>query len=99
MVLRSLLRQKAHLRPCLCRCRHCRIFFLTHPRNARRRDLACPFDHGKPITDGILRAAAWSITAAEKGKLKNVGTTSDGAGGSHRFPPERVEPIAQPRKK
>ena len=43
VVLRFLLRQKAHLRLCLCRCWYCRIFFLTHPRNARRRDLACPF--------------------------------------------------------
>lgn len=43
VVLRCLLQQKAQLRPYLCRCRHCRIFFLTHPRNARRRDLACPF--------------------------------------------------------
>jgi hypothetical protein len=43
VVLRSLLRQQARLRAYLCRCRHCRIFFLTHPRNARRRDLACPF--------------------------------------------------------
>jgi len=43
VVLRSLLREKARLRACLRRCRHCRIFFLTHPRNARRRDLACPF--------------------------------------------------------
>jgi hypothetical protein len=43
VVLRSLLRQKPQLRPYVCRCRHCGIFFLTHPRNARRRDLACPF--------------------------------------------------------
>ena len=43
VVLRSLLRQKTDLRSCLCRCRHCRIFFLTHPRNVGRRDLACPF--------------------------------------------------------
>lgn len=43
VILRSLLRQKAWLRSYLCRCRHCRIFFLTHPRNAGRRDLACPF--------------------------------------------------------
>ena len=43
VVLRSLLREKARLRACLRRCRHCRIFFLTHPRNAQRRDLACPF--------------------------------------------------------
>jgi hypothetical protein len=25
------------------RCRHCGIFFLTHPRNVGRRDLGCPF--------------------------------------------------------
>jgi hypothetical protein len=25
------------------RCRQCRIFFLTHPRNRGRRDLRCPF--------------------------------------------------------
>lgn len=31
------------LRRCLTRCRHCRIFFLTHPRNAGRKDLRCPF--------------------------------------------------------
>jgi hypothetical protein len=43
VVVRSLLRQKPRLRAYLCRCRHCRIFFLTHPRNAGRRDLACPF--------------------------------------------------------
>jgi hypothetical protein len=27
----------------LTRCKHCRIFFLTHPRNAGRNDLRCPF--------------------------------------------------------
>ena len=43
VVFRWLLRQKPHLRPCVCHCRHCRIFFLTHPRNARRHDLFCPF--------------------------------------------------------
>ena len=43
MLLRSVLRAKPRLRACLSRCRHCRIFFLTHPRNAGRRDLGCPF--------------------------------------------------------
>jgi hypothetical protein len=43
VLLRSTLRAKPHLRKCLCRCRHCRIFFLTHPRNAGRRDLGCSF--------------------------------------------------------
>ena len=42
-VLRGALRTHPHLRPCRTRCRHCRIFFLTHPRNAGRKDLGCPF--------------------------------------------------------
>jgi len=43
VVLRSVLREHPQLRPCLTRCRHCGIFFLTHPRNAGRRDLGCAF--------------------------------------------------------
>jgi hypothetical protein len=43
VLLRSVLRAKPHLRACLTRCRHCGIFFLTHPRNASRHDLRCPF--------------------------------------------------------
>jgi len=27
----------------LTRCKHCRIWFFTHPRNAGRKDLGCPF--------------------------------------------------------
>jgi len=42
-LLRSVLRAKPPLRACLTRCRHCRIFFLTHPRNAGRHNLRCPF--------------------------------------------------------
>ena len=42
-VLRGALRTHPHLRSCLTRCRHCHIFFLTHPRNAGRKDLGCPF--------------------------------------------------------
>ena len=42
-LLRSVVRARPALRRCLTRCRHCGIFFLTHPRNAGRRDLRCPF--------------------------------------------------------
>lgn len=42
-VLRSVLKAMPFLRRCLTRCRHCRIFFLTHPRNTGRSDLGCPF--------------------------------------------------------
>ncbi len=43
VVLRSVRRTRTELRKCVTRCQHCRIFFLTHPRNAGRRDLGCPF--------------------------------------------------------
>ena len=41
--IRLLLRERPELRPCLKRCRHCRIFLLTDPRNAGRDDLRCGF--------------------------------------------------------
>ena len=42
-ILRSVLRTKPHLRHYVTRCRHCRIFFISDPRNAGRTDLGCPF--------------------------------------------------------
>ena len=41
--IRLLLRERPDLRSCLKRCRHCRILFFTHPRNADRADLCCGF--------------------------------------------------------
>jgi len=41
--VRSILKDKPHLRKCLTSCKHCRILFFTHPRNAGRKDLGCPF--------------------------------------------------------
>lgn len=41
--LRSVLKNHPHLRNYRVRCKHCRIYFLTHPRNAGRCDLRCPF--------------------------------------------------------
>lgn len=43
LLLRSIVRTHPEMRRCLTRCRHCRIFFFTDPRNAGRRDLGCPF--------------------------------------------------------
>ena len=43
MLLRAILRTRPELRRCRTRCRHCGIFFFTDPRNARRKDLGCPF--------------------------------------------------------
>jgi hypothetical protein len=41
--LRTVLKGKPHLWSCLRRCTHCRIFFLSDPRNRGRNDLRCPF--------------------------------------------------------
>ena len=42
-VLRMAMRSRRDLRRNLARCRHCRIFFVAHPRNGEREDLGCPF--------------------------------------------------------
>lgn len=72
VVLRSVLRRRPDLRCCLSRCRHCRIFFLTHPRNAGRRDLRCPFGcreaHRKQRS--TERSVAYYATAEGKTKKK-----------------------------
>ena len=41
--IRFVIKQKPELKNCLTRCRHCQILFFTHPRNAGRNDLGCPF--------------------------------------------------------
>ena len=70
VVLRSVLRSRSDLRGCLSRCRHCRIFFLTHPRNAGRSDLRCPFGcreaHRKQRS--TERSVAYYTTAEGKAK-------------------------------
>lgn len=43
IALGAVLRNYPELGRCLVRCRYCGIRFLTHPCNARRRDLHCPF--------------------------------------------------------
>jgi hypothetical protein len=69
-VLRSVLRIKPCLRRCLTRCRHCRIFFLTHPCNAGRNDLGCPF--GCRDVHRKRRSTERSVEyyRTEEGKLK-----------------------------
>jgi hypothetical protein len=42
-LLRRACQRDPDLRQCFTRCRHCRIFFLLHPRNRGRKDLGCPF--------------------------------------------------------
>lgn len=68
--LRHALRSQARLRACLTRCRHCRIFFISHPRNRNRRGLGCPFGCRKEICRqrSAERSAAYYRTPSGKAK-------------------------------
>ena len=72
VLLRSVLRAKPPLRRCLARCRHCRIFFLTHPCNGGRKDLGCPFGcrgvHRK--RQSTVRSVAYYRDALGKNKKR-----------------------------
>ena len=59
---------------CLIRCRHCRIFFLTHRRNHRRLHLvSCPFGCRKEHErrDSIRRTAAYYREHPERKRTLN----------------------------
>jgi hypothetical protein len=90
VVLRSVLRSRPDLRRCLRRCRHCRIFFLTDPRNVGRSDLRCPFGcrgvHRKQRS--TERSVAYYATAEGKAKKKmQNGKRAQGGVGADANPP------------
>lgn len=68
VLLESLLRTRPHLHPCLKRCRHCGILFLTHPRNAKRDDLRCGFG----CRQGHRRASAIRRSVEYYRKRKDI---------------------------
>jgi hypothetical protein len=74
VLLRSVLRSQPELRRCLTRCRHCRIYFLTDPRNTGRCDLGCPFGcqeaHHKRQSN--LRSKAYYQTKEGKDKKRDL---------------------------
>jgi len=94
VLLRSVLRSQPELRRCLTRCRHCRIFFLTDPRNAGRRDLGCPFGcreaHGKHQSN--CRSKAYYQTKEGKGKKRDLNAKRR----KHAAVPSASEPTATP---
>ena len=71
--VRSLLRERPDLRPYLKRCRHCRIFFFTDPRNAGRDDLRCGFGcrEAHRRHSGACRSAAFYREYPEKKRRQN----------------------------
>jgi hypothetical protein len=72
--LHSVLASHPELSACAVHCVHCGIRFLTHPRNARRVDLRCPFGcqghHRRQCSS--QRSTAYYQTACGKAKKKRL---------------------------
>lgn len=73
-LLRSVLKTKPHLRRCLKRCWHCRIFFLTDRRNCGRDKLGCPFGCKKTHRkrESTARSVAYYQTPEGKKKKQDL---------------------------
>ena len=90
LLLRSILKARPHLRQCLTRCRHCRIFFVSDPRNAGRKDLRCSF--GCKETHCRRRSTERSVAYYQEpeGKIKKAiqnAKRRKPLGGAQRSPP------------
>jgi hypothetical protein len=74
------LRSHPQLLRCVAYCRHCAIRFFTHPRNAGRRDLRCPFGcreyHRRQCS--CQRSRAYYRTATGKAKKKRLNNHRQG---------------------
>jgi hypothetical protein len=93
VLLRSVLHTHPHLRPYLCRCRECRIFFLTHPRNAGRRDLRCPFGCRETHRKRKSTQRSLDYYRTDEGKDKKKLQNSKRGRGAH---PHRRRPGERP---
>lgn len=90
--LDAVLRSHPELRGCVAHCAHCGIRFFTHPRNAGRRDLRCPFGcrqcHRRERSR--QRSAAYYRTAVGKRKKKRLN-------GRRRQVPASPQPLSDPQ--
>ena len=84
--LDSVLQSHPELQDCVAYCTDCGIRFLTHPRNAGRRDLRCPFgcrEHHRRQRS-CQRSTAYYQTAAGKAKKKRLNARRQAAGSAGR---------------
>ena len=93
VVLRSVLRARPHLRCCRTRCRHCRVFFLTHPCNVKQCDkLRCPFGcrEAHRRQEAIRRSTAYYSDEEGKKRKKNINQRRCRKGPATTLPPRRA---------
>lgn len=90
IALDSVLQSHPELQGCVTLCIHCGIRFLTHTRNAGRRDLRCPFgcrEHHRRRSSS-RRSTAYYQTAAGKWKKKRLNGRRQGGPGVAAHPPQ-----------
>jgi hypothetical protein len=94
-ILRSVLHDQPYLRHYLTRCIHCHIFFITHPCNANRTDLGCPFGcsekHRKD--ESTKRSTAYYQTPEGKEKKKQLNAKARNK--ANQTTDEQEEPASQ----
>ena len=83
---------KPHLRKCLVRCKHCQIFFLTHPRNAGRTDLGCPFGCRKTHRkkSAIKRSVEYYQSPEGKIKKRHLNARRNNQESSRESTPDKI---------
>ena len=82
-MIRSVLKEKPHLKKCLTQCRHCHILFFTHPRNAGRSDLGCPFGCREAHTRKNSIHRSTEYYRSKEGKIKKRSLNSNRSQKSH----------------
>lgn len=82
LALDSVLQSHPELQPCAVFCRYCGIRFLTHPRNAGRVNLRCPFGcrqhHRRQASRERSTAYYQTVVGRRKKKQLNAGRLSGG---------------------
>ena len=95
--LDSILQSHPELCGCAVSCADCGIRFLTHPRNAGRRNLRCPFGcrqhHSRQCS--YQRSTAYYQTAAGKTKKKRLNARRQGRQAPPASQPQATSPDPQ----
>jgi hypothetical protein len=97
VVLRSVVRGRTELRRCVRRCRHCGIFFLTHPRNAGRQDLGCPFGCKEAHRKRRSTERSVEYYGTDEGKVKKK-IQNDKRSQGNAGPDDNAQPVAGDRQ-
>lgn len=93
--LDAILRDHPGLASCAVLCCHCGIRFLTHPRNANRRDLRCPFgcrEHHRRQQANARSKKHYRTDRGRKNKKLLNGKRSEGRGDSENGTPRNIAP-------